>query len=422
MMMLAAAWLADMAPLDSQSRIIGRHAFLWADSLSLWLGRWRNQLKRSPSTSRLAKNAEPIVRELRQLVERHSSIRDSLAAKRQDLHLQRDRDLEETLLLYLSVNAEAVAHLANTGVRAYDLLSSAGPLGEDFPIDPALAERVQESLHDESATGYFFSANTYASAQDDTFPVAQGGELGRRIAQINDLASHLDVFLPLVPAVRGYLAFDWLVRSALLVELSALLDISIGPSPKARSSRKQRSLLEICRAGRSEVGATELERLRSSIEDGGWTYLRWARNKVGAHLDDELTVLELNQHLIQLDLPGIVRVAEFAWDWLDAVACVELDLQLLLFRATVRSEVASLSLQTQGPGTIAANLARHDSPYMVFAGGGALGGPAVAGMLSGRRPRARAKIEVPMRISPLELIARPVPDVERALARAKPKV
>ena len=411
-MVLAAAWLAELAPTDHQSRVLARYVFLWADAASLWLSRWRNEVKRDAANRQRARTAEPAVAALRDLVEHHSAVRDYLAAKRQALHPARFLDLERTLLLYGSINADSVRWLAAAAVEAYDTLAAtAGSIGDVFIVDAQLPERLAAAV-DIDPSEQVFAADTYAGAGAHTFQVAQGGAIGRRVGEVNDLASHLDVVLRLVPVVRGQLAFDWLVRSALLVELSALLDLTVGPPPEAKPNWGHRPLLDICRAGRAEIGAERLAGLRGRIGEEGWGYLRYARNKVGAHVDDQLSLFEVHRHLIELDLYGVVRLAESVLDELDWIGCYELDLKLLLFRARLRGDAARFD---QHP--IAPAFARLDSPYMIISGGGSLSSAAVAGMVAGRRPRPRDPVEAPPRPDPLAPPVRNL-NVPAVLARA----
>ena len=42
------------------------------------------------------------------------------------------------------------------------------------------------------------------------------------------------MLLRIAPVLEGALAYDWLVKSAIVVELSALLDLTLGSPPGAR--------------------------------------------------------------------------------------------------------------------------------------------------------------------------------------------
>jgi hypothetical protein len=247
------------------------------------------------------------------------------------------------------------------------------------------------------------AADTSADLREYTLPVAGGGELGRRVAQINDVAAHLDTLLPIAPVLEGALIYDWLVRSAMVVELSALLDLALGPPPN-QPRKVLFSLLDLCRRQRTEAAYDELQALRDDIGAPGWNYIRSARNLIGAHVDDNLRMLEVQEHLVYLDYRGVVNVARTVLNRLDRIGASRLDLELLLIRERViRSWPIDSNRRAPGrpnrpilTGTLSRFFRRLDSPYMAVSGS-SLGSAVLMGITSGRRPEPRPETRMPDR-------------------------
>ena len=129
--------------------------------------------------------------------------------------------------------------------------------------------------------------------------------------------------------------------------------------------------------------------------------IRWMRDKLGAHLDDELTISAIHQHLIELDYQGVVRLAEHVLDFLDALGAGQLDLALLLIgERKISSWSTDPALGAPGapnphrsPGAMAAFFRRLDSPYMSLTGS-TMGSAILAGITCGRSPQPRERVTV----------------------------
>jgi len=96
-------------------------------------------------------------------------------------------------------------------------------------VTPKLRVEIADALPKRDRTHWYLAADTAAEIRPYILPAAGGGPIGRQVAQINDVAMHLGVIVPLVPVLYGKPPYDWLIRSALVNELSALLDLTIGP-------------------------------------------------------------------------------------------------------------------------------------------------------------------------------------------------
>jgi hypothetical protein len=404
-MLLAAAVLADCAPNDVQQRALARYSFLFADAALDWMRIWKNQLKRQAETVRHARTCEPRVQRLAAALENAGEIRDYLAAKRQPKDALRANDLEATAQLWAAVNPANVSAIGWAAIEAFDSLSEA-PKGTSIAqwvgLDAGYRHAVRDALPRRDPDYWYIAADSSADLRPYTLPVAQGGPIGRRIAEINDVAEHLDVLIRLASVVDGALIYDWLIRSAFAVELNTLLDLAVGPPPGQLS--KAVPLLDLCRADRSEEGKTavqDLENLRGWIGEDGWGYVRWMRNSIGAHLDKKLSMLEIHRHLLELDYPGVVRLAEGTLDFLDEVGSHRLGLKLLLLGERKVSywpidpakEAPGRPAGPVRPGWLANFFRRFDSPYMIVSGSSLASG-LIAGMTAGRKPQPRSRVNV----------------------------
>lgn len=394
LMLLAATILADFVRDDAAKRILGRYTFLYGDSMLLWASRWRNALKRDRSTSARARQAEPALGELRSAVEAFSDIRDYLAAKRQPHAVLRADDMEGTLRLWASINRANVEGLAHAARQCYDALAGGGRIIEDCAVDVEM-EAAVKALPTRDPHYWYVAADTAAELRPHTLPAAQGGPIGRAVAQVNDVAMHLELVLGLLPITFGRLPYDFLIRSTLFVELSALLDLTIGPPDTTSTRGATPALIDLCRHSRAEVGARELQRLTDTIVEGR-ELIRWVRNRLGAHVDDAESLYMLYDVLIRIDLDGLTALATHVLTWLDAIACAEQNLRLMVLgERKVQSWPVRRGHEGHGlptPGNVAgavANLFRQfDSPYVIGTGS-TYGSAVVSGIMAGRRPHPR---------------------------------
>lgn len=404
-MLLAAPILADCAPDDVQKRALARYTFLFADAALEWMRRWKNQLKRETASNKHARACEPRLQELAHALEKAGDVRDFLAAKRQPKDSLRADDLEATAELWAAVNPSNVSEIGLAAIKAFDALDRAPPgtsISEWVHLPQSYRDAVKEALPKRDSEFWYLAADSSADLRPYTLPVAQGGPIGRRVAEINDVSEHLDVLIRLAPVLDGALIYDWLIRSALAVELNTLFDLAIGSPPGQPS--KTVPLLDLCRADRSEEGRTavkDLEGFRSLIGREGWHYLRWMRNTIGAHLDAHLTMFEIYQHLMELDYPGVVNLAEKSLDFLDEGGSHRHGLKLLLLgeRKISRwpvdpaTEAPGRPTRPMKPGQLANFFRRFDSPYMIVSAS-SVGSGMIAGISASRKPEPRKKVEV----------------------------
>jgi hypothetical protein len=408
LMILAAGALADCAPEVVQKRSLARYSFLFGEAALDWLRRWRNQLKRSADGSlrARARAAEPAVRTLAAALSAAVGVRHYLAAKRQSAGALRADDMDATRLLWLAVNPTNVQAIGWAAIEAFETLrgdGDGGPVLEMVGLPAEHRRAITSALPRRDPSHWYLAADTAADLREFTLPAAGGGELGRRITQINDIAVHLDTLLAIAPICEYAFYYDWLVRSAVVVELSALLDLALGPPPH-HPRNVIYPLLDLCRNERTAAAHQELVDLQGAIGAEGWDYVRLARNQIGAHIDSRLSMYEIHENLLFLDYRGIVRLARVVLDRLDEIGAGRLGLELLLLGER-RIDSWPTDPLRPGPGRprrdiLTGTLSRFfrdlDSPYMTVSGGG-LGSAVLMGITSSRVPRPRPTVAITAR-------------------------
>lgn len=206
LMLLVAPVLAGNAPEEAQARTLARYTFLWADSLLEWARRWRNELSRSDdrTISKHGHQMKPEIARFANLLGRVGGVRDYLVAKRQPLALLRADDIEATALMWLAVNPTVVNDLWLAAIRMYDGLAtvteSAGSIVEVTQLPFETRARVRAALPVREQYWYL-ATDTGADYRANTLPAAQGGDLGRLIAQVNDVVLHVDTLLRIAPVL-----------------------------------------------------------------------------------------------------------------------------------------------------------------------------------------------------------------------------
>jgi hypothetical protein len=403
-MALAAAQLADLAPKEAHKRALARYTFVFADAGLDWLRIWRNEFARSDDREdqRHSRNCKPLLTTLEKALNQGDGVHDYLGAKRQAAASLRGDDIDATVRLWEAVEPGRVRAICAAMREAHDALARVEP-NDSVAIwtylPDQLAEEITRALPAPDLNYWHLAVDSAASLRPYTLPSEGGGLIGRRITQINDVAFHLDALLPIAPVAEGHLVYDWLVRSAIGLELNALLDLSLGAPPGAKLNVVY-PLVALCRSQGIPEDGESLERLRVSIGDAGWRYVRQLRNTVGAHLDVEMSMFGIHRHLVELDYDGVVGLAVHVLDFLDAIGAGSPGLKMLVLG---ERRIGSWPVDPEahapgrphGPfaGSVAGMFRRFDSPYMAVSAS-SLGSAAVAGILAGRRPQPRGKAGV----------------------------
>lgn len=391
--MYAALQLAVVAPSDRQQRILARYVLLEADSAGRWLSRWQKGLAASATSRSTARAAKRPMRRFRREYAKQKEIRDRLVARRQAAESERAADLRRTVELWRSMSrtgADRLCECAQAACVALGSRAELAPVLEPAQLDKARAA-LQEIELDPNAV--HMDATSYATGERNLLTSIGMGSLGRRITQINDVHDQLDLLFGLRELADGVDPLGLLLRSALVVEIATLIDLTIGPPPgEAPNKQDGVPLISLIDRGRGEAGFDLLSQLGNEvIPVESRVNVRDLRNRVAAHLDTQLTLEETRDTIEALDVSQLYRFADVVLDWLDAAACSHVDLGLLVIGHRKMS-----SLQPT-EGTVATALDAEqfanvlDSPFGAIVGGGfgARGTGGIAGVIAGRAKSRR---------------------------------
>jgi hypothetical protein len=247
-MAIAARALVGATSDPHRKRVIGRYVFVYLHDVIRFAAHWRNTLARASPTRPAADSALPALQRLRQDWDQYQNVRHFIGAKRQ----VRDRvdaavDQLESFRLWTDIGELSVGALVEDAVELYVQLSSVSPLP---PVDlaPSASFDVVAALATLDAVGEAglleIAASSFSGGRANTFPVRQGGEVGRLVPLLNDVAENIQTLCAIAELGELQPPFNHLVRCQLPSEIDELLRLSLGPSPGAPLST-DRSLLEL---------------------------------------------------------------------------------------------------------------------------------------------------------------------------------
>lgn len=223
------------------------------------------QLVRQDATKAAAESALPALDRLRADWDHYQHVRDYIAAKRQPREPDPALDQLASFTLWIDIGELSVSTLVDDAVEFYVQLATFSAVSL-VDLAPAVPDRVAHTLdaldpvNDEGLIS--ITASSFGAGRASAFPIRMGGEIGRLVPLINDVAEHVVTLREIVPFVKHGSALDRLLRCQLPSEINELLRLAVGPAPGAPSS-SDRSLLGLY----SEPGApsgpkTPLEGLR----------------------------------------------------------------------------------------------------------------------------------------------------------------
>jgi hypothetical protein len=387
-LMHIARQLASVAPSDRQQRIIARYVLLEADSAARWLSRWQKELA-GPTPH----PAQRSLKRFRREYAKQKEIRDRIVARRQAAESCRAADFKRTIELWQSLTEAGVERLCNCAQAACAALGSTTDLVvalSPMQLDCAQTALMKNRLDPDCV---YTDATSYAAGERNLLTSIGTGVLGRRVMQINDVHDQLDLLFTLRDLANDTDPLGLLLRSALVVEISTLLDLTIGPPPEDSPNKRDGiPLISLVDANRGEAGVDLLSQLQTDVIPlASRINLRDLRNRIAAHLDTQLPLKDIYETLGALDVAELFRFADVTLDWLDAAACSNVDLGLLVLgHRRVRSlEPAEARARAPFETEHFANVL--DSPFGAIVGGGfgARGTGGIAGIIAGRASRRR---------------------------------
>jgi hypothetical protein len=257
-------------------------------------------------------------------------VRNYIGAKRQPRNpLDRAADELESFELWLEIGELAVGALVDDAVDLYAQLSSQPSTVTQLPsvdFDPKCPDELADAINALDALGeegsIELAATSFGADRPGAFPIRQGGEVGRLVPLMNDVAENLKALQAVMEPAAEAPVFDTLVRCQLPSELFELLRLALGPERGALVPPSS-NLLELYSQPDSPDGPRrQLEGLRDMLSGRlDRAALRDMRNRIGAHIDaDSHWAEELAIGIDTTDPRPLSCVANDVFDWLEACA------------------------------------------------------------------------------------------------------
>ncbi|HEV7807852.1 MAG TPA: hypothetical protein VGO80_18675 [Solirubrobacteraceae bacterium] len=174
--------------------MLARYCFVFLHEFIAIAACWRNRLNRDPCARGVARAAPPVLDRLRRDWSTYEPVRHYLAAKRREADADRTADLDGTFMLWRSIGELSVTALVDDAIQVFELLAETAPSLspiDDARVAPCGVSAALRSLVVPGSDRYReASMTTYAPARSGTMPLIAGGELSRRIRQVNDVIDH----------------------------------------------------------------------------------------------------------------------------------------------------------------------------------------------------------------------------------------
>jgi hypothetical protein len=422
-MAIASRALAAAATDAHRKRVVARYVFVYLDDVIKFAAPWRNRLHRNEATRAAADSALPALKRLRYDWKHYEDVRNYIGAKRQPRNpLDRAADELESFAIWLDIGELAVGALVDDAVELYAQLAAVDPL-PPVEYDPQCSDGLAAALNALDTFGEEGSvevaASSFGADRPGAFPIRQGGEVGRLVPLINDVAENIKTLQALRETSAGSV-FDTLLRCQLPSELYELLRLALGPEPGALVP-KSVNLLDLYGQPDSPDGPRKrLEGLRHMLAGRiDRAALRDWRNRIGVHIDEDSPwTEELSSGIEAMDLDPLSCVATDVFDWLEGCALEPGGPLPLLFPGrklkSIMLESAEAEVRFDDPDASAraasirsANPPAQfaDSPYGVWISGSQHAGAAVAGMQQARARELNERINrrnAELKVAPIE--------------------
>ncbi|MBA3807042.1 MAG: hypothetical protein H0X28_01410 [Solirubrobacterales bacterium] len=321
-MALAARALVRATTDSHHKRVLARYVFVHLHDVIRFGAAWRNEVRALSEPA--FQTAGPALTRLRgDWDQRFADVRHYIAAKRQPRSTDIASDQLESFALWAEIGALSVDALLDDAVELYGQLAAVADPGP-LEYDPRAPEGVAEAMRSLRPLGeenfLEMTATSFGAARGPSLRVRMGGEVGRLIPLINDVAEALLTLETLWPAVQGAPAFERLLRCHLPSELNELLRLTIG-EPGSSQARPESLLALYAQPGMPPEPAAVLRDLDGFVPASTRSeVLNW-RNKVGAHTDAELPSSEIEASIDSLEVPPLIVFLEQVLFELERATC-----------------------------------------------------------------------------------------------------
>jgi hypothetical protein len=338
-MMAAASVLAGTAPDDYRRRVVARWVFVYCHEFIRWARRAKNELR---SRKGLRDTIRDLERPLDELEKRdwgsYENIRHRIAAHRQPVPGPLTTSIPRTSEMWTDISDTTVRILSEDARAIWNQIAEVHgiPTLDRFPpVSPELRAALDERGYETARAGLVSGVGSFDATREDAAFIIQGGELGEQNRLLVDAVRNIRTLSQLWLAVNGHEPFWRVVLAATVTEACTLLDLMYGGP--AGPGHQQFSLLALLERDEPRSRAIlVLRQGRHSLDSASLAHVRDLRNRIGAHVDEHLSVNQISQMMESFDPAALNSVIDNGSATLTRAARVELLLRsVLMFDAAI---------------------------------------------------------------------------------------
>jgi hypothetical protein len=339
-MMAAASVLARTAPDDYRRRVVARWVFVYCHEFIRWARRAKNELRRRNGLRETIRALELALDELEKRDwGSYEDIRHRIAAHRQAVPGPLTTSIPQTSEMWTDISDTTVRILSEDARAIWNQIAAVDgiPTLDRFPpISPELRAALDDRGYESARAGLVSGVGSFDATRDDAALIIQGGELGEQNRLLVDEVRNIRALSQLWLAVNGHEPYWRVVLAATVTEACTLFDLMYG-APAGTPGHQQPSLLELLKRDEPRSPAILiLQQGHRSLDLPSLAHVRDLRNRIGAHVDEHLSVNQISQVMESFDPAALNSVIDNGFATLTQAARAELLLRpILMFDAAI---------------------------------------------------------------------------------------
>ena len=329
-MMAAATVLAGTAPDDFRRRVLARWVFVYCHEFIHWARRAKNELR---GRRDLRDTVRQLARALGELEKRdwggYEQIRHQISAHRETFAPSLITSIPLGNEMWTDISDDAARILSEDSRAIWNQLAAVHDittLDRFPPVSPELQAAIAERGYEPTSPALLSGVGSFDATREDAAFIIQGGDLGEHNRQLVDVVRNIRTLSQLWLAVNGHEPFWRVVLSSTVTETCTLVDLLHGRR-SGPAGPAQLSLLELLELlERDEPRSTAITVLRTAattLDETALAHVRQLRNRVGAHVDEHLTVAGITQMMQTFDPAALNAVIDHCFETITVAIRVE---------------------------------------------------------------------------------------------------